>query len=164
VAVGRVAEAKDYPNLLRAFGLVRERKPDARLWIVGEGEPLGKMAGVEWLGLQGDVARWLDGADGFVMSSAWEGMPLALGEAMAMGKVTVATDVGGVGEMLGDCGELVTAGESGALAEAMLKVMTMESGDREALGRRARLRVAEEFSLDSRVVVWEAMYQGLVRR
>ena len=61
----------------------------------------------------------LDGADAFVSGSAWEGMPLAVGEAMAMEKPVVATDVGGVRELVGDAGVIVPAKDSEALASAM---------------------------------------------
>ena len=57
---------------------------------------------VRWLGLRRDMPALLDAADAFVSGSAWEGMPLAVGEAMAMAKPVVATDVGGVRELVGE--------------------------------------------------------------
>ncbi len=108
LAVGRLAPAKDYPNLLRAFAAVSAKRPDTRLWIAGDArgderqplEVLAKELGIEkavrWLGLRRDMPALLDAADAFVLSSAWEGMPLAVGEAMAVEKPVVATNVGGV--------------------------------------------------------------------
>ena len=159
LAVGRIAPAKDYANLLGAFRRVRKAHADAELWIAGEGEPVRMQDGVRWLGLRADVAELMEACDGFVMSSAWEGMPLALGEAMAMERPVVATDVGGVRELMGDCGWLVRAKDSSALAETMERVMG--DGEREAMGKWARARVVERFSRESRVGVWEGVYGGV---
>jgi glycosyltransferase involved in cell wall biosynthesis len=70
---------------------------------------MGLNGALRWLGLRRDVPALLDDADAFVLSSAWEGMPLAIGEAMAMAmdKPVVATNVGGPRERVGDCGVLV---------------------------------------------------------
>jgi glycosyltransferase involved in cell wall biosynthesis len=160
--------------LLRAFAKVREAQPDTQLWIAGEtaekrakrGEGFvsgfvvesGSLDGVRFLGLRRDLPALLDAADGFVLASAWEGMPLALGEAMAMEKPVVATDVGGVRELVGDAGEIVPAKDSSALAGAMLDVMQRPGVDREALGRTARKRIESEFSMDTRADEWEMFY------
>jgi glycosyltransferase involved in cell wall biosynthesis len=71
LAVGRLAPAKDYPNLLSAFARVRSAFPDCCLWIAGEGDASGfdrlqsGESGVRFLGLRRDVAALLDAADGF---------------------------------------------------------------------------------------------------
>jgi glycosyltransferase involved in cell wall biosynthesis len=124
LAVGRLAPAKDYPNLLHAFAAVRAKRPDAQLWIAGDARgderapleslttELGIGANLRWLGLRRDMPALLDAADAFVSASAWEGMPLAVGEAMAMSNPVVATDVGGVRELVGDAGVVVPAKNS----------------------------------------------------
>ncbi len=89
------------------------------------------------------MAALLDAADGFVLGSAWEGMPLAVGEAMAMEKPVVATDVGGVRELVGDAGVLVSAKDSRALADAMIALMEMPADDRRKLGEAARVRIKQ---------------------
>jgi hypothetical protein len=91
---------------------------------------------VRWLGLRRDMPALLDAADAFVSGSAWEGMPLAVGEAMAMEKPVVATDVGGVRELVGDAGLVVPAKDSGALADAMQA--TMGEGREASLPRPRR--------------------------
>ncbi len=159
LAVGRDAPAKNYPGLLTAFEQVQRERPEVQLWIAGaEG---ASVEGVRWLGMRGDVAELMDGADGFVMSSAWEGMPLAVAEAMAMGKPVVATDVGGVQELGGECGFLVGAGDMRELARAMLEVMDRSAGDREALGIVARQRILEEFGMERCAEEWEREYRPL---
>lgn len=173
LAIGRLAPAKDYPNLLRAWLQVRRDDSAARLWIAGEGDaaeavhealPLDKAEGegVEWLGLRRDIRDLLDAADGYVLSSAWEGMPLAVAEAMAMGKPIVATRVGGVVELVGDAGLLVEANSSDALAHAMRTVMAMDEEERYEIGIRAQARVQDSFSLTAAVDAWESLYTSLV--
>lgn len=176
LAVGRLAPAKDYPNLLRAWAQVHSSDREARLWIAGEGEiadvitqddvmdlAAGYNSGVEWLGLRRDVADLLDAADGYVLSSAWEGMPLAVGEAMAMQKLVVATDVGGVRELGGDEAFIVPAHDSAALASEMLRVMAMEEFERRTIGKRARGRMQDNFSMDAKADEWELLYEEVSR-
>jgi glycosyltransferase involved in cell wall biosynthesis len=176
LTAGRIVPAKDFPNLLRAFGIVRAASPEARLWVAGAamddqlnpvknfvlGGAQGFMDQVRWLGLRRDMPALLDAADGFVLASAWEGMPLVVGEAMAMGKPVVATDVGGVRELVGDAGSIVAAGNSEALAEAMLRLMRESTDERQHLGGAARARIANEFSMTSRADQWESLYKSLL--
>ena len=174
LAAGRIVPAKDYPNLLRAFARVRAAFPAARLWIAGEAAGTGSAAiqaqaaelgaSVHWLGLRRDMPALLDAADGFVLASAWEGMPLAVGEALAMEKPVVATDVGGVRELVGEAGVIVPAKNSDALAEAMLEVMRRTPQARYSLGRMARKRIATRFSIDAKADEWEALYRSLLAK
>jgi glycosyltransferase involved in cell wall biosynthesis len=177
LAAGRVTPAKDFPNLLQAFVRVHDACPQARLWIAGEpmGDPSrpatrsaaliaelkGRRDDVRWLGLRRDMPALLDAADAFVLSSAWEGMPLAVGEAMAMEKSVAATDVGGVRELVGDTGALVPPRDADALARAMLATMEQPMETRRELGRAARQRIEEHFSLDARADAWESLYRSL---
>ncbi len=174
LAVGRLVPAKDYPNLLRAFAEVRLGRGDARLWIAGNAA-LGQIAAlqqlrselelgdsVRWLGLRRDMPALLDAADAFVSGSAWEGMPLAVGEAMAMAKPVVATDVGGVRELIGDTGVVVPAKDSVALADAMLATMGEGREELAARGRAARQRIVDQFSMDATADTWEELYRSLV--
>jgi glycosyltransferase involved in cell wall biosynthesis len=167
LAVGRVVPAKDYANLLRAWARVYAIHPNAQLWIAGEGDNSNLVqendftTNIHWLGLRRDVADLMDAADAFVLSSAWEGMPLALGEAMTMQKVVVATDVGGVRELTGGAGLVVPAGNSEALADEMLKVMAMPEEARRTMGHDARLRIRLNFSIEAKAEQWEQLYRRL---
>jgi glycosyltransferase involved in cell wall biosynthesis len=176
LSVGRLTAAKDLPNLLQAFGRVWAASPNARLWIAGGPPPAvtgkgiaagltmpqGAMDCVRRLGLRNDVPALLDAADGFVLSSAWEGMPLALGEAMAMEKPIVATDVGGVRELAGEAGAIVPAKNSNALAAAMLGIMSRPEEERTAMGRAARERICAKFNIDAKADEWEDLYHSIV--
>jgi glycosyltransferase involved in cell wall biosynthesis len=175
LAAGRIVPAKDYPNLLRAFARVRSASPQAQLWVAGEANAgrerriqefarrIGVFDFVHWLGLRGDMPSLLDAADAFVLSSAWEGMPLAVGEAMAMEKPVVATDVGGVRELVDDAGMLVPPTDSDALAGAMLRVMRMSLDQRDALGKTARERILQHFDMNTKVAEWDTLYSRLLR-
>ena len=175
IAVGRLTPAKDYPNLLRAFVQAAGAHLGIRLWIVGYGQPayvdeMRKLAGelgigksVSWLGARRDIAALLDAADGFVLASSWEGMPLAVGEAMAMAKPVIATDVGGVSELLGETGWLVPAKNPGALAEAISRMMTLSGEERQKIGQAARARILERFSMEAKVREWEEVYRSVIR-
>lgn len=175
LAAGRIAPAKDYPNLLRAFARARVARGSALLWIAGEAKEggdaplralaaeLGLADAVQWLGLRRDLPALLDAADGFVLASAWEGMPLALAEAMAMEKTVVATDVGGVRELVSETGRIVPAHNPEALGDAMMAVMQMSSAERAAQGRSARDRVARHFSMDKRADEWERLYSEVLQ-
>jgi len=164
IAVGRLSPAKDYPTLLTAFAKVRESFPNSELWIVGEGDStqLFPIAGVRFLGLRRDIVSLLDAADGFVSSSIWEGMPLAVAEAMSMKKMIVATSVGGVSELLGDSGAIVDSQNPSALADAMLHSMQLNESVSIALGTRARNRILEHFSINAKAEEWESLYLKLV--
>jgi glycosyltransferase involved in cell wall biosynthesis len=174
LAVGRIAPAKDYPNLLRAFAQVRAGQPGTHLYIAGESAAgnlaplqsqaagLGLADSLSWLGLRRDVPALLDAADGFVLSSAWEGMPLAVAEAMAMEKPVVATDVGGVRELVGDAGLVVPSRNPDALAAAMLDIMRRSREERCNFGRAARLRIVRQFSMDANADRREALYRELI--
>ncbi|MDR3751903.1 MAG: GT4 family glycosyltransferase PelF [Terracidiphilus sp.] len=176
LAVGRIVPAKDYPTLLRAFAQVRAARGEARLWVAGAETSVVEAArvraltaesgledAVRWLGLCRDLPALLDAADAFVLASAWEGMPLAVGEAMAMEKPVVATDAGGVRELVGDAGAIVPVRAPDALAAAMLHLMQSTPEERRALGRAARERVEKLFSMDTRADEWEELYRTILK-
>ena len=173
IAVGREVKAKDFHNLTTAFNEVWKAEPSARLWIVGPtasaaGEPKRDHdlheadAFIRRLGSRDDIPALLDAADAFVLSSAWEGMPLSLAEAMAMQKPCVSTNVGGVAQLTGHTALLVPPSDSEALASAMLAVMKTPLDEREAVGLAARARISSQFNMDSRVEEWESLYQTVL--
>jgi glycosyltransferase involved in cell wall biosynthesis len=176
LAAGRVAKAKDYPNLIEAFASAHAQRPESELWIAGEATEaaaqellrltvqLGVAGSLRWLGLRRDMPALLDAADGFVLASAWEGMPLALAEAMAMGKPIVATDAGGVRELAGDAGAIVPVKEPDLLARAMLGLMDRGPEECAAIGRAARTRIEARFTIEAGVKAWERLYECVLER
>jgi len=131
LGVGRLSDQKDFATLLRAFALVRSRRP-ARLVILGEGgyraeleqlvAQLGIGADVDLPGFAGNPFAYMSKASLFVLSSKFEGLPGALIEAMACGTPVVATDCpSGPREILegGSLGGLVPVGDPESLATAI---------------------------------------------
>lgn len=176
LAVGRFELAKDYPTMLRAFAELRERRPNARLLLVGEGAlqgetealaaGLGLTPAVRFLGVRRDVPEVMRAADGYLMSSAWEGMPMVLLEAAAAALPIVTTNVGGTGEVVEDerTGFLVPARNPSALATAMERLMTLSEAQRRAMGDGGRERVMSRYSLNRVVERWEALYREVLER
>jgi glycosyltransferase involved in cell wall biosynthesis len=172
LAVGRFQPAKDYPTMIAAFARVA-RSSTSRLILVGQGplrgevETLSRAEGIEervrFLGVRRDVPDLMSGADGYVLSSAWEGMPVVLLEAAAVGLPIVATRVGGVAEVVEDrvTGSLVQPGDPAALATAMQGVEALTPEERLAMGKRGRALVQERYSTDSVMAMWERLYAGL---
>lgn len=168
LAVGRLAEPKDYPNLLRAFAQVVQAQPRTKLWIAGGGDllpelkafaaELGVTADIKFLGVRSDIPALFNAADVYVLSSAWEGLPLVVGEAMASEKVVVATDCGGVREFLGDCGFLVPNRDADKLASALNDALMLDQEQAEKMGALARRRVVTQYSLEKAVNTWTNIY------
>jgi len=170
LAVGRLTAAKDYPNLLTAFSSLPSSFDHARLAIIGAGEEeenlkarviqLGLSDRVHFLGLRRNVNEWMSAADVFVLSSAWEGFGLVVAEAMACERVVVATDCGGVKEVVGDAGFLVPPRDSQLLADALVKALSLPMAEKDKLTKLARSRVVERYSIDSVCEKWLSIYQG----
>lgn len=170
LSVGSLTEVKDYPNLLKAFAEVCQSTNKAvQLWIAGEGcllfelqelaAQLSVAGRVRFLGVRHDIPDLMNVADVFVLPSALEGFGIVVAEAMACQKVVVATNCGGVGEVLGDCGFLVPPQDSHALAEAMAQALALTAEDATSMGVRARQRVVDKYSLDRVVEIWVDLYR-----
>lgn len=138
VAIGRLTPAKDFHTLLRAFARLRQVRR-VRLLLLGEGELRPQLEKIiAELGLQDDVSlpgfvdnpfAYLSRSALFTLSSAWEGLPGVLVEALACGIPVVSTDcLSGPAEILenGRWGRLVPVGDDRALAEAMAATLDDE--------------------------------------
>ena len=173
--VGRIDPLKDVKTLLRAFALVRESIPNARLRIFG-GTPRGnegyqrecvllrdQLGLVESATFEGRVASITDAYHAghvVVSTSISEGFPYSVLEAMASGRAMVATDVGGVPEAVSDCGRLVPARDQRAIAQACVELL-IDHDLRRLLAERGRARVLERFTLDLCLARYESIYVSL---
>jgi glycosyltransferase involved in cell wall biosynthesis len=156
VTVGRLAAPKDPVTLLRALATVAPSPFTALL--VGEGpdrpaveteiRALGLTDSVELAGERRDVPALLATGDVFVLSSRSEGAPISILEAMAAGLPVVASDVGGVGELVldGETGLLVPPGDPARLAEALQRLLR-DPALRRRLGAAGHARARERFDL-----------------
>jgi glycosyltransferase involved in cell wall biosynthesis len=154
LGAGRLERQKDFPTLLKAFARVCTQRR-ARLIILGEGREEGRLRALaRGLGVASEVDlpgftvnpyAYMARAAIFVLSSAWEGLPLVLAEAMACGCPVISTDCpSGPAEILhrGAYGPLVPVGDHEAMADAIASMLD-QPPDRERL--RAR---AAEFSVE----------------
>lgn len=136
LGVGKLERQKDFPNLIRAFAKVNQRKR-SRLVILGWGpdqaeleslvEELGLREYVDFPGYVKNPYAYMAKSSVFVLSSAWEGLPTVLIEAMALGTPVVSTNCeSGPSEILanGKYGYLVPVGDSDALADSILDVIS----------------------------------------
>jgi glycosyltransferase involved in cell wall biosynthesis len=82
---------------------------------------------------------------------------------MAMEKPLVTTDVGGVRELVGEAGIIVPPADSEALANAMLNIMEISDQQRKEIGRAARERIMQSFSINAKADEWEQLYLHLTR-
>lgn len=170
LAVGRLWEPKDYPNLLRAFARLSNAADGPRLVIVGDGplraelaalaESLGVAPQVSFLGVRDDVPALMSACDVFVLSSAWEGFGLVVAEAMACERVVVATDSGGVREVVGDTGWLVPPRDAEALAGALADALALSPAERARYGELARARVVSRYSIDATASRYLALFEA----
>ncbi|MGD9547287.1 MAG: glycosyltransferase [Candidatus Krumholzibacteriia bacterium] len=168
-AVGRLAPQKNFPTLLTAQARLRAAQVDARCIIAGEGElrddleaqadRLG-LAGVASLaGNLGRVDDLLRAADIFCMPSLWEGLPMALLEAMSHGLPIAAADIDGVREVLGSdrAGLMHVPGDAEGLARDLGRLA--RDGDlRRRLGAEARVIVARDFDFGRTVDDLERLF------
>jgi glycosyltransferase involved in cell wall biosynthesis len=174
LAVGRLDTPKDYPNLFNATALLKDEH--RVLLIAGAGplrQPMERLVAklgisetVRFLGHRQDIPALMTAADAFVMSSAWEGLPMVLLEASSSCLPIVTTAVGGNSEVVLDeiSGYLVPAENPVALAKAMTRMEHLSCEARYAMGQAGRDHVARHYSIGSVVDEWEEVYHSLLLR
>lgn len=167
--VARWTVQKDQKTLIEAARIIVKSRPDVRFLLVGHGplhdelvahaEALGVAENVVFAGFRDDVADVLAASDLFVLSSLWEGMPVALLEAMAAGCASVSTEVGGVPQVLQHeaTGLLVPPGDPPALADAVLRYMN-DPQMRRQHGEAGLRWVREHYSMQAWVKKLEELY------
>lgn len=173
VSVARLSREKDYGTLIRAMAIVRERQPDFRVTIVGDGaertglEQLSRELDVAdrvtFVGERSDIPEILATAGFFISSSRTEGISLTLLEAMGVGLPVLTTAVGGNPEIVDDgrTGRLVPSENPQALADAIDQMCR----DREmwpTMGELGRDRVERHFSLRNMIDRYSALYEELL--
>jgi sugar transferase (PEP-CTERM/EpsH1 system associated) len=176
--VGRIQDVKDHAALVTAFGMLRERLPEAaprlRLAIVGEG-PLraalqrqvdaARLGEVVFLpGARNDIAAIMRRFDVFALSSIAEGTPVTMLEAMASGVPVVSTAVGGIPDLVqeGVTGLLVPPGDPEALATALAQYAARPALARDH-GVAARQRVEQRYSIGAMLAAYLSLYDRLAR-
>jgi glycosyltransferase involved in cell wall biosynthesis len=158
VTVGRLVSVKGHKYLLQGAKQIVKKNSKVIFLIVGDGPLLAEMKSlshflgiedhVRFTGFCPDPIPQLKLADIFIMTSLHEGIPMALLEAMSLNKPIIATGVGGIPEIIsnGYNGLLIPPGDSGAIADACLKLMT-DVEMRSCLAKNAFNDVQNKYSL-----------------
>ena len=159
LSVGRLTEAKGFFDLIAALDIMRQTDPNFTLAIAGDGdllEPLSdriKTLGIEkqvkLLGIRHDVPRLLAASDLYVSASHWEGLPIAILEAMAAGLPIVATRVGDIPHaVIHGTGTLVSPHEPSALAAA-IKAILDNPQQRQDCAAAAQAHVTQHYGAEA---------------
>jgi glycosyltransferase involved in cell wall biosynthesis len=163
---GELREKKGLAHLMEAFGAVRRVRP-ARLLLIGEIRPSERPRLLQWIGPNGiddreilvtgqfntpqEVNAHLQACDVYLQPSLWDGMPNALLEAMAAGCGCIASDAGGIPEIItpGENGVILPRWQLHRLGEAVLEWLGAAPEHQDRIRSAARTRMMAEFSPDS---------------
>ena len=169
--IARYHPVKDHATFLRAASAVRAKIPNAKFLLVGKDVSesnvelmrMVNQAGVGsvtyLLGIRDDLPQINAALDVACLSSQSEGFPNVLGEAMSCAIPCVATEVGDSAWIIGNTGLVVPSQRPDCLASAISKLLTMEPEHRRNLGKLARSRIIEQFSLAAAIAQYEAVYE-----
>lgn len=168
LAAGRLMWKKDYPTMLRAMAQQRA----GVLFIAGAGPLEAELrslvcelgANVRFLGPREDIAELMNACDGLLLSSVVEGLPMVLLEAASSGLPCIATDAGGVREVVLDdgTGYVVPRGDYDAFARTMSRVAELPAEIRREMAHAAREHVLARFDLRVVAAQWEQIYLQLL--
>jgi len=173
--VTRFEPQKAIHDFLVSVSYVKKTYPDIKVVIAGDG-PLRREIeklindlklndNITLLGWRNDVPEILAVLDIFCQSSLWEGCPMVLLEAMAVGKPIIATDVGGVKEIVEDdnTGILVPPADPKAMGDAIVKLINNKEKAIK-MGMNGRKRAESFFNMDFMLTKYERLYQDLLKR
>ena len=171
--VGRMTAVKRTDDVVRAFRELLDRDVDAYLCLVGDGpdrvrlerlaHELGVVRRCLFVGYQNDVAPYYEAIDALLLPSVNEGTPVSVIEALAAGRPTVATRVGGVPDVVRDGvdGYLVDVGDAATLGERLAE-LARDPSLREEMGRAGSARVLDRYAVDRLVEDIDALYRELL--
>lgn len=173
-SAGRWSPQKDFPTFVAAASIVASRLADAQFVLIGRELDRGnarlarllREAGLErrfhLLGERRDIDACLAALDIFALSSIQEGFPNVVAEAMAAAVPCIATDVGDAALLVGSTGIVVEPRRPDRLAAAIAE-LAAAPGTRRELGRQARARIQEHFSIDAVTARYGELYRDIVR-
>lgn len=174
IHVGRWDPLKDYDNLLRAMSILKDRRSDFLLFMVGTNldyqnialnetiVELGLKEKIRLLGRRTDIPQLMGAADLFVLSSSGEGLPNVLGEALASGTCCVTTDVGDCANLVGESGEIVPAKNPEELSQAIENVLDWDSETYDSKAQCGRAKIERDYEIGNVVNQYEDIYQNIL--
>lgn len=173
--INRYHSMKDYPNFLRAAQQIATRYPEVHFLLAGRDvdaenrvlteliRTLGLTAQTHLLGERTDIASLVASLDIFCLSSSHgESFPIIVGEAMSSEVPCVVTDVGDAAWMVSETENVAPPRDASALAAACVALLDLGPAGRRTLGRAARTRVMDLFSLSSVVARYEELYESVI--
>jgi len=170
LVVATLKKQKGHRHLIDAAREVTQARRDVHILFAGDGvlreqlqdqvHSLGLENNIHFLGNRRDIPELLAASDAFILPSLWEGLPMALMEAMASGLPIIATDVSGSRQLIPnrEYGLLVPPGDAGALSSAMLYLLSNPQ-DSEKMSLAARRRVQKSFSAEKQAQDHLRLYQ-----
>ncbi|AMG74732.1 Glycosyl transferase group 1 [Sphingopyxis granuli] len=173
--VGRYHPIKDVPTFLDACARAMAAERRLHVALVGEGlneENPALASGfarlpaerVHMLGRRSDIEAVMAAFDLFCLSSASEGFPNVLGEAMATGLPCIATDVGDCARVLGGHGRIVPPGDAATMANSISEICQLTTEERQAIGAAARQRIVDNYGFGATLDANRALYDTLTKR
>jgi len=166
---------KDHKNFIRTVGILHTRMPAVHFLLWGKGVDPANAALVSWiraagvesnvhlLGLRNDSPRLTAAIDLACLGSAYgEALPLVVGEAMASEVPCVVTNVGDSALLVGETGLVVPVSDPRALASACAALLGEPPEERQVLGRKARQRILDHYSLDTMVAAYAGLYRDII--
>lgn len=172
-SIGRLVTEKGHEYLFEAIKLMILKYPSLKVLVAGDGpekqrlihkvKHLGVQKNIIFLGARNDIAEILSASDLFVLSSTKEAFPISILEAMAVGRPVVATDVGGVSELISNekTGFVVPPRNSQALADAIAKLVNNKNAAAE-MAEAGKRRIKESFTLRQWLGNIENLYTDLL--
>ncbi|MET3878220.1 glycosyltransferase family 4 protein [Chitinophaga sp. OAE865] len=172
--IARMTYQKDPVGMIRGFAAALQQAPQLHLLMIGDGELMNDVVSaataagigkqVTFAGFRQDIPAVLHAADIYCLPSLWEGFPIGVLEAMAMGKTVIASDVDGTKEAVqdGESGILVPSGNPAALAAAMVRV-ARDGALRARLQSNAKAAIAANFNVAGMTEKIAAVYQQLCK-
>ncbi|MFW7343376.1 glycosyltransferase [Pollutimonas sp. H1-120] len=170
-SLGRYSAAKDHHSFVQAADAAMRQRRGLYFMLVGrdltrENQALARQIAATphperflLLGQRSDVIDCLSAMDVFCLHSRTEGFPNALGEAMCAARPCITTDVGDARQLLGQGGRVVPAGDVPALTQAMIHMADLDATQLQAMGARARGRIADHYTMNHAVDRFESLYQ-----
>ncbi|MFA4932979.1 MAG: glycosyltransferase [Candidatus Omnitrophota bacterium] len=174
ITVGRLEPVKKFDLLIESFNSIEKQFPDVILLIIGDGSQKDSLASlvahlnlsekVRFLGYQKNVFHFLSIADIFILTSQYEGSPLVVLEAMAMGLPVVSTDVGNCRELLThqdyECGIIFPVGDKDKLISDVLSLLK-NGKKRKEMSSLAKERIENDFSLEKEKRFYDQLFDAL---
>jgi glycosyltransferase involved in cell wall biosynthesis len=170
ISVARMVPQKDFELLIRSLAGV---EGNWRLQLVGDGplrpsleslgEQLGLTSRLQFLGERNDVAKLLSNADIFLLISKWEGLPISIIEAMRAGLPVIASDVGGVNEMVEpEINGLLTRMEDEEMLRGCIKRLIASPSTMAEFGIAGRRRFERDFRIETNVAKTMVVYEEVL--